>query len=98
MSLNARPGPDPLTTQPAPGQAAPRHGCFNHVPYVEKVWVQDGYTTYIEPGRDPGRIPRMVLIDNPMNKPCQYTLSKKTNADARCAGCMWKSNNPIFEQ
>lgn len=76
-----------------------RNGCYNHKPYAQRVLVQDGFTT-IRHGRgfnDGGtRAPRMVWIDNPMSKECDYTQHVKTNGDPGCTGCIWKTNNPTI--
>lgn len=73
------------------------NGCHNHLPYADKVWVQDGWEEikYAVHGKlTTSRTPVMKLIPNPMKKECDYTTHIKTNGDPGCNACIWKTDQP----
>lgn len=66
------------------------NACHNRNPFKERMvvqdgWYMDGYT----------RTPRMIAIDNPMSKDCQYSKDPMGygQQDKGCEGCKWKASN-----
>ena len=59
------------------------YGCYNRGPFRQSSYVQDGWRIRGEKGT---REPVMVLVENRMSKPCQYTKDDRYD-DQQCVGC-----------
>ena len=68
------------------GRPAPLgpYGCHNRKPLAESLRVQDGWFDYEDDEGRIYRVPRMITINNPMTKECQYSAA---HDDPRCTGC-----------
>jgi len=59
------------------------NGCYNRETLKTTVIVQEGWIM-----KEFTRLPKMIRIDDPLSKDCQYS---KLTDDKKCEGCKWKS-------
>lgn len=70
------------------------YGCRDHAPYRDTVVVQDGWVDVPLTDRQMSRMPKLVTIQVPMSKHCQYSID---TVDPRCEGCCWHRKEPADE-
>lgn len=69
-----------------------KNGCYDRPPFKNKVMVQDGWYDMTDHYNNEAksfrvtRMPKMVVIDNPNSKDCQFTMERPDFP--ACGGCV----------
>lgn len=70
------------------------YGCHNRPEFPETTVMQDGWDEVRDGYGNPVRVARWRDVPMRMARPCHYTHTSLGQADARCAGCFRRTDQP----